>query len=161
MIIGKDDRLFYFGDYECLINPGFLRQEVLLRRKLNGVQPDPRKAIRDFYRQLRVCGIKLIIVPVPSKPMICPEALGGKVAPLQNPSFAEFKKDMWKPTASPLSTTSDYAEFRSSGVELFLKTDTHWTIEGMKLAARTQTLWLDAARQNGCIKAAFAVLLFD
>ena len=136
VIIGKDGWLFYSGDYEYLINPGFLRPEVLRQRELKGDQPDPRKAIRDFHRQLKARGIRLIIVPVPNKPMICPEALGGKAVPLQNPSFSEFKQDMEADGITVIDLTSDYAELRRSGVEPFLKTDTHWTTEGMKLAAR-------------------------
>ena len=68
--------------------------------------------------------------------MICPEALGGKAAPLQNPSFVEFKKDMEADGITVVDLTDDFSALRRSGVEPFLKTDTHWTIEGMKLAAR-------------------------
>ena len=66
VIVGKDGWLFFSGDYEYLINPGFLRPEVLHKRELKGVQPDPCKAIKDFHRQLKERGIKLILVPVPA-----------------------------------------------------------------------------------------------
>ena len=33
VIVGKDGWLFFSGDYEYLINPGFLRPEVLARRE--------------------------------------------------------------------------------------------------------------------------------
>ena len=136
-IVGKDGWLFFSGDYEYLINPGFLRPEVLRQRELKGVQPDPRKAIRDFDRQLKARGIKLILLPVPSKPMICADALRGKAAPLQNPSFAEFKKQMEAEGIAVIDLADDFAALRRSGIEPFLKTDTHWTVAGMELAARS------------------------
>ena len=136
VIVGKDGWLFFSGDCEYLINPGFLRAEVLHKRELKGVQPDPCKAISDFNRQLTARGIKLILVSVPNKPMICSDALNGKPAPLQNPSFAEFKRRMEKEGVTVVDLADDFAEMRRSGVEPFLKTDTHWTVEGMNLAAR-------------------------
>ena len=136
VIIGKNGWLFFSGDYEYLINPGFLRPEVLHHRELKGVQPDPCKAIADFDRQLKARGIRLMLVPVPNKPMICSDALGGKTPPLQNPSFAEFKKRMEAEGITIIDLTDDFTALRHSGVEPFLKTDTHWTVEGMRLAAR-------------------------
>lgn len=136
VIIGKDGWLFFSGDYEYLINPGFLRPEVLHQRELKGVQSDPCKAIIDFHRQLKKRGIQLVVVPVPNKPMIRSEALGGKPAPLQNPSFAEFKKRLEAEGVVVVDLTDDFAALRRSGIEPFLKTDTHWTPEGMRLAAR-------------------------
>ena len=137
VIIGKDGWLFFSGDYEYLINPGFLRPEVLRQRELKGVQPDPRKAIADFRRQLKARGIRLILLPVPSKPMICSEVLRGKAAPLQNPSFAEFKKQMEADGVTVIDLAEAFAWLRRSGIEPFLKTDTHWTVAGMNLAARS------------------------
>ena len=136
VIIGKSGWFFFSGDYEYLINPGFLRSEVLRQRELKGVQPNPCKAIIDFNRQLTARGIKLIVVPVPNKPMICSDALNGAAAPLQNPSFAAFKKELETAGVAVVDLTEDFAALRYSGVEPFLKTDTHWTVEGMNLAAR-------------------------
>ena len=91
VIIGKDGWLFYAGDYEYLINPGFLRPAVLQKRILKGGQPDPVKAILDFNKQLQTRGIRLVLLPIPVKPMIYPDKLAGSNAPLQNLSFADFK----------------------------------------------------------------------
>ena len=68
--------------------------------------------------------------------MICSEELNGKASPLQNPSFAEFKKRMEAEGIVVVDLTNDFAEMRRSGVEPFLKTDTHWTVESMVLATR-------------------------
>ena len=136
VIVGKDGWLFFSGDYEYLINPGFLRPEVLARREKKGVQPDPVKGVLDFARQLKERGIRLILLPVPGKPAICSEALNGGPAPLQNPSFAEFRRQVEAGGVTVLDLTEDLAAFRRTGHEPFLRTDTHWTPEGMLLAAR-------------------------
>ena len=135
VIIGCNDWLFFSGDYEYLINPGFLRPEILHKRMLKGVQPDPVTAILDFDRQLKARGIRLILLPVPVKPMIYADQLGGKRIPLQNPSFAVFKERMETAGIAVIDLAADFAAMRKSGHEPYLKTDTHWTPEGMRLAA--------------------------
>ncbi len=136
VIIGQSGWLFYSGDYEYLINPGFLRQLVLHKRLLTGVQPDPLKAILDFNRQLKERNIRLILLPVPVKPMIYPEKLSGVSMSLQNPSFAQFKHELEAAGVTVIDLADDFMAMRKNGIEPYLKTDTHWTPEGMKLAAQ-------------------------
>ena len=135
VIIGRNGWLFFSGDYEYLINPGFLRPEILHKRMLKGVQPDPVAAILDFDRQLKARGIRLVLLPVPVKPMIYADQLGGKRLPLQNPSFAAFKERMEAAGIAVIDLAADFAAMRKGGGEPYLKTDTHWTPEGMALAA--------------------------
>ncbi|MCQ2353021.1 MAG: hypothetical protein MJ033_06040 [Victivallaceae bacterium] len=135
VIIGNDGWLFYSGDYEYLINPGFLCQEKLHKRILSGVQPDPAKAILDFKAQLDKRGIRLILMPVPVKPMIYPDKLGGGNTFLQNPSWQEFKRRMEDAGVTVVDLAPGFAEMRKQGVEPYLKTDTHWTPEGMYFAS--------------------------
>lgn len=136
VIIGKDGWLFYSGDYEYLVNAGFLRNGVLRKRMTTGIQADPVRAVLDFSEQLKKRGIRLVLLPVPVKPMIYPDKLAGANAPLQNPSFAEFKAQLEKAGITVLDLAADFAAMRAAGVEPYLKTDTHWTPEGMWLAAR-------------------------
>ncbi len=135
VIVGRDGWLFFSGDCEYLLNPGFLLPEKLHKRRLSGVQPDPAAAILDFNRQLRGRGIRLILLPVPVKPMIYPDKLGGAAAPLQNPSWAEFKKQMEAEGVTVIDLAAELSAMRSDGVEPYLKTDTHWTPEAMTMAA--------------------------
>ena len=136
VIIGKDGWLFYAGDYEYLINPGFLRPAVLQKRILKGGQPDPVKAILDFNKQLQTRGIRLVLLPIPVKPMIYPDKLAGSNAPLQNLSFADFKQQIEAAGITVIDLADDFAAMRKAGIEPYLKTDTHWTPEGMKYAAQ-------------------------
>lgn len=136
VIIGQDGWLFFSGDYDYLINSGFLRQERLHKRSLTGIRPDPVGAIKDFDRQLKQRGIRLILLPVPSKPMIYPDRLGGRSPePCSNPSWNEFLHRMMAEGITVIDLSADFARMRKQKREPYLKTDTHWTPAGMELAA--------------------------
>ncbi len=145
VIVGKDGWLFFSGDYEYLVNPGFLDAGVLAKRAQKGVQSDPVKAITDFDRQLKSRGIRLIVLPVPVKPMIYADKLGAKKFPLQNPSFAEFKKRLESAGVTVVDLAPEFAALRRRGVEAYLKTDTHWTPEAMEVAALVTARAFDAS----------------
>ena len=136
VIVGKDGHLFFSSCFNYLANPGFMRREQLKKRTLTGVQPDPALAVIDFYRQLQERDIALVLVPTPVKPMIYPDKLGGRPEPLNNRSFAAFKSTVERAGITVIDLTEPLYELRASGVDSFLKTDTHWTPEGMLLAAR-------------------------
>lgn len=138
VIVGSDGWLFYASDFNYLANPGFLRPERLYKRKLKGGQPDPVRAILDFQRQLKARGIRLILLPAPVKPMLYGDKLGGNAAAgtvLQNPSFGEFRLIMEANDITVLDLAPEFALLRTAGTEPYLKTDTHWTPEGMEIAA--------------------------
>lgn len=134
--VGRDGWLFFSGDCEYLVDPGFLDAEVLSKRAQSGVHSDAVAAIRDFDRQLKARGIRLILLPVPVKPMIYADKLGAETFPLQNPSFAEFKSRLEAAGITVIDLAETFAELRQSGVETYLKTDTHWTPEAMEVAAQ-------------------------
>jgi alginate O-acetyltransferase complex protein AlgJ len=100
--VWRDGWLFYRPDVEFLTNPA---------------KADPLPAIREFHRQLQARGIRLILLPVPAKPMIHPT------------------RQDW-PTI--------YRQLAQAGVEVFdalplateyLRTDTHWRPETMERVA--------------------------
>lgn len=138
VMVGTDGWLFYASDFNYLANPGFLRPERLYKRKLKGGQPDPVRAILDFQRQLKARGIRLILLPTPVKPMLYGDKLGGNAVigtVLQNPSFNEFRRIMKANGITVLDLSPDFALLRTAGMEPYLKTDTHWTPDGMEIAA--------------------------
>lgn len=135
VIIGKDGWLFFSEDYKYLINSGFLREEKIRARMLSNIQPDPVKAILNFKNQLAARGIQLMLVPVPAKPMIYPDKLAGVNLQLQNPSWAKFKATLEANDITVIDLTAKFHAMRQTGVEPYLKTDTHWTPEGMYCAA--------------------------
>lgn len=100
---GVDGWLFYRPDVDYVIGPPFLDPARLKQRARDlGLQPDPLKAIVDFNEQLKARGIKLIVVPVRSKPGQEPDKLTrvsdpplGQI-PWENASFNEFFHELDK-----------------------------------------------------------------
>lgn len=136
VIVGKDGWLFYSGDYDYLVNPGFLQAGRMHKRDLAGAHPDPVAAIKKFSDDLKKRDIRLILIPVPGKPVVYGDKLGASEDRKGNKSFGGFKKQVEALGVSVLDFTEDFIAMRKDGVESYLKTDTHWTPEAMQLAAK-------------------------
>jgi alginate O-acetyltransferase complex protein AlgJ len=123
-----------------LTNGGFLEPEFMSKRlaKEAGVQPNPIKAILQFNEQLKARDIKLIIMPMPIKPMLYPEMLTGKSyeLPLQNSSFEAFSEAMKTAGVIVFDPAQMLVKAKQSGMNVFLKTDTHWTPQAMQLVSQ-------------------------
>lgn len=150
--VGRDGWLFYRPDVDYLTSDGFLHPEVLrLRSHAAGVQPDPVKAIVNTRDQLAAQGITLIVMPVPTKPMIHPEMLIGDSAAsltLQNPSYGQFLARM-KDNQIPVFDPTNILLSQKSKASQYLKTDTHWTPEAMDLVAKELADTLKASVAGG------------
>ena len=103
---------------------------------------DPLPAILDFKRQLDAAGIELILVPVPSKAFVYPEAiLGGKTtgpAPERMDVFhQQFYDELRKSGLTVIDLLPDLLASRN-GVDgpVFCKTDTHWSGAGIRIASK-------------------------
>ena len=136
VIVGRDGWLFYSGDYDYLVNPGFLQAGRMHKRDLAGAHPDPVEAIKKFADDLKKRDIRLILIPVPGKPLVYGDKLGASDKLGNNKSFDGFKKQLDALGVTVLDFTDDFIAMRKNGVESFLKTDTHWTPEAMQFAAK-------------------------
>lgn len=142
---GRDGWLFYRRDIDSLTGRGFLDPEILARRAAGGSelkappQPDPLKAILEFRDQLAKRGIALIVMPAPVKPTIHPERHSaryeGRNEAVQNPSFSAFVEKLAGGKVACFDAAPLLVQAREGGTPQYLKTDTHWTPEGMELAA--------------------------
>jgi alginate O-acetyltransferase complex protein AlgJ len=154
---GRDGWLFYRRDIDSLTGQGFLDPEILARRAAGGSelkappQPDPLKAIIDFRDQLAKRGIALIVMPAPVKPSIHPERHSaryeGRTGAVQNPSFPAFVERLAQEKVACFDAAAVLLQAKATapGRPLYLRTDTHWTPEGMELAAKELA---DLARQT-------------
>jgi len=144
--LGRDGWLFYRPDVDYVIGRGFLEPEVLEARLRGGrsweqpPQPNPLPALVDFQLQLESRGIDLLIVPVPVKPVIYPEAFSWRArrveAAVQNSSFDQFlmqARDAGLVVFDP--TTDLYDAKRSSEHRLYLRTDSHWSPAGLEVVS--------------------------
>ena len=139
---GMDGWLFYRPDVNYLTSPGFLDPSEL-RRKSHGshaIQPDPIAGILDFNRQLRQRGIRLILLPMTTKPMVEPEMLSRSLTAqsnLQNPSYGEFQRRLTQEGVEVFDPTPVLWKSKTeTGHAQYLSADTHWTPRGVDCVAK-------------------------
>lgn len=141
---GRDGWLFYRPDVEYLTGRGFLDPSQR-RQRIAGAsewttppEPDPRRAIARFKRDLEAHGITLVVMPTPPKPGVHPERLARRYANsarvLQNPSYPAFVEDLRRDGVLVFDPSDALAAARSSA-PLYLATDTHWRPETMEIVA--------------------------
>jgi len=137
---GRDGWLFYRPALDALTGFGPLQPEP------TGVASDPGRGgwtpplpvILDFAQQLEARGVDLLIVPIPVKPMIYPDQLANGLnfpIPLHHPDQPELYRLLQEAGVSVLDLAPLFAAAREEGQQVFLKQDTHWHPDTMRLAA--------------------------
>jgi hypothetical protein len=147
--LGKDGWLFYRPGVDSLTGPGFLDPEVLEHRRGTGdtltdpIEPDPRPAIQALHRELAARGIRLLVLPAPVKGTVHPEKLTRRSAqpPAHNPSFDAFVRFLEEAGIPVLDVSPRLVEAARRKAR-YLETDSHWTPDGMEIAARALAEWI-------------------
>ncbi len=126
---GRDGWLFYRPAVDSLLE--------------SGVRSDPRPALLDLHRQLAERGIRMLVLPVPVKAAIHPEKLTSRPVrpPIRNASWEDFVRFLEREGIAVL----DLAPALVRSPPQFLATDTHWTPDGMELAAKALADWIRAS----------------
>lgn len=136
VVVGRDGRLFHRIEADFCRGPGFLSAEFL--RTKTAAHPDPLPAIAAFRDALAARGIRLLLVPVPVKPVVYPGHLWAgypaDAGPAWNRDRDEWNRRLAAAGVEVLDLTEAFRESR--GDDLFLRTDTHWSPAGVDLAAR-------------------------
>ena len=141
---GKGGWLYLRGGFDYLTGPPFLDPSVLRRRRLDAPawrptpEPDPRPAILDFHRQLQDRGIHLLLLPAPTKAMVHPEPLAARLPDrgLHNPSFETFRSELEGAGVTVFDPVPAMRQsHRETGQDQFLRTDSHWSPEGLDAVA--------------------------
>lgn len=137
VFVGGEGWLYYRPDLEAVTGKGPWHLEppsVARERSSNTWQP-PLPVIEDFAAQLARRNIRLVLVPVPTKAMVCREGLGLEPGVSPPPS--------WTPLANQLAAAGigfvdllPVIEARGPDSGRFLKQDTHWTPGTMEAAAK-------------------------
>lgn len=157
VLIGQDGWLFYRPEIQALTGYGPLQPEP------HSVSRDPAlldweaplEPIREFAAQLKERGVALWLVPVPMKPTIYPEMLGGAAAegPVRHRDAPRFFEQLEAagvriidPAPMLFQAKSDAAhQTAAPDTRLYLPDDTHWSTRGMTLTA---TLLADQVKQQ-------------
>lgn len=125
VVPGRDGWLFYRPAVDSLTGPAFLE--------------DARSALLELHRYLADRGIRMVVLPVPVKAAVHPEKLTSRPVrpPVRNASWEDFVRFLEREGIAVL----DLAPARPQ----FLTTDTHWTPDGMELAAKALADWIRAS----------------
>jgi SGNH hydrolase-like domain, acetyltransferase AlgX len=142
VFFGRDGWLYYRPDVDYLVGTGFSTATGTGDAAFTGdvtspVHAGPIPALLKFRDDLALRGIRLIVVPVPVKPMIEPEHLSARLSRpeeiLQNPSYVAYERELRSRGVEVLDLrTSMLREKTLSGRAQYLRRDTHWTPGAME-----------------------------
>ncbi len=140
VFVGKGGWLYYRPDLESITGKGPYHVEP---KSVTRARPDrdwqpPVPVVKAFSSDLANRGVRLIFVPVPTKPMICRDGLGLDSG-LGAPTFWETaKRDLQSSGVEfvDLLPTISAASITGTDDGKFLKQDTHWTPSMMETVAR-------------------------
>ncbi len=108
------------------------------------VRDDPASVIVSFRDQLAARKIALLVVPAPNKASVYPEMLSARAGASGEPVSRSTRKLLEQLEAAGVEVVDLFAVFAKAKAEtppdrrvaLYLARDTHWSPEGMHLAAR-------------------------
>lgn len=104
-------------------------------RARNPESADPMDAVVDYDKQCRALGIELILLPVPPKSVIYPDALAGLPAKRLDVNHQTFYAALRAKGVNVLDMTDRFFEKRDAGEPLYCKQDSHWSSPAMALTA--------------------------
>lgn len=135
-----NDNFYYKYSNQYLTQPGFLDSKQLKKRAKENIQPNPLKAILDFKESLAKRNIQLVILPAPPKAAFI---LKNDIKALNNNSYGRFVLQLQKEgiVVCDVFELLENQNFENSG---YLKYDTHWSPEAMKIVSNRVSTLLDS-----------------
>ena len=148
-LLGRDGWFFYRPAVQYLVEPV---RSVPVRAYLasdekkttpDGVTTNARDdifaAITSFRDDLAKRGIKLLVVPAPNKASVYPEMLAARATHPVNPATRDVLARLQRAGIEVVDLFEVYAKARqvAGSPEYYLAQDSHWSPEGMRLAAET------------------------
>jgi hypothetical protein len=109
----------------------------------DGVTTNPRDdlfaAVTSFREDLAKRGIKLLVMIAPNKASVYPEKLAARAKGLVNPTTRDVLAILEQAGVEAVDLFEVYAHARQApgGPDYYLAQDSHWSPEGMRLAAET------------------------
>lgn len=134
---GRDGWLYYGPAVSHLTGPGFLDARFPHR-------DEPVEALAAFHDQLAERGIQLVVVPLPVKASIHPEQLSSRAPSdraIQSASHEAFLAALNARGVLTCDVTDALIRAKENG-PVYLARDSHWTPEGMHVAAEALQAFL-------------------
>lgn len=137
VLAGRDGWLYYRSDLDAIHGkgPGYDEPVSVARERVKSEWRSPVPVVKEFADELSSRGIHLILVPVPTKPMVCREGLGLPAEADPPVVFTQVMEDL---TAAGIEVVNLFPLLREmpADADRFLKQDTHWTPSAMSGTAR-------------------------
>jgi alginate O-acetyltransferase complex protein AlgJ len=143
-IAGAGGWLFFVAELRALsIGPFWGERARAVSRASNLNDADPLPAIADFSDQLKRAGIELLIVPVPAKAAVYPDAISNQIkvstahtTARVDPDHERFYRLLGDRGIAVLDLTARFIQERNvPGPNLYCQTDSHWSGRAVALAA--------------------------
>jgi len=137
VVAGEDGWLHYRPDLEAVVGKGPFYEEPasVAREPLQGEWRRPVPVIAEFAARLRERGVDLVLVPPPTKPMVCRTGLGlppGRAAHPDWDRLLHRLRDEGVEVVDPAPALMELPDDEAR----YLRRDTHWTPRAMERAAR-------------------------
>lgn len=147
VIRGRDGWLYFVPELRHLqAGPFWGERAAEVSRARRPEWADPLPAILDFARQLEERDIALLLVPVPAKAVIHPEALPESYAGVSDAADRAFYDVLREQGVDVLDLAPAFHALRRSETRpLYLRQDTHWAEPAILEAARRIAEWVRAA----------------
>jgi hypothetical protein len=134
-VVGCSGWLFYKTDVQYLIEQF---------PETDSSQGDIFSAVVSFRDQLAKRGIKLLLVPVPDKVSVYPDMLASRASLIEHPVNSKTLEIIWRLQRVGVEVVYLFAVFErartglspADGTTYYLLQDSHWSPEGMRLAAQ-------------------------
>ncbi len=128
VIVGRDGWLFYRPGIDYIIKP-----DSAYDREFG-----PLPAIIEFHESLKSQGIELVLLPIPDKASIYPEYISKRYKLELDPPVNSYSSEFFDSLKARGITIVDPTEVfwkEKQNKTLYIKQDTHWSPEGMKIVA--------------------------
>ena len=150
---GDGGWLYYRADLEAVYGKGPYYREPLsvARERFDQKWQSPVPVVKAFAAELAKREIRLILVPVPTKPMICREGLG---LPDGGTALLELAKVTADLAGDGIEVVDLFPLIKAQGPDKarFLKQDTHWTPGVMESVAREVARRVNTAGTDAPLK---------
>ncbi len=125
VLAGREGWLFYRPDVRFLIEPWAGRAEVV-------------SAVLSFRDALAARDIRLLVVPAPGKPGVYPDRITARAGTLDDPVSGHARSTIVQLEEAGVEVVDLFALFDENRAmtTLYLQQDTHWSPDGMQLAAQ-------------------------
>ncbi len=148
---GTDGWIFFTPELRSLtVGPFWNEHARQVSRASNPLYADPLEPIVDFHKQLKQAGIRLLVVPVPAKFAVYPEQLDRHFQPPSQNNHKsnslprldihqqEFHRLLARQGVEVVDLMPAFLKTRhDQRGPLYCKTDTHWSGQGIVVAANT------------------------